>query len=351
MLSGRYPADEFSELRPRIVWDRRRGLVRAREGTQKVVVANAGTIPDRGLFGVFLAGGEGAGRRVGELDEEMVFESREGDVFVLGASSWRIVGITHDRVLVQPAPGEPGEMPFWKADRGSRPVELGRAIGKLTRELQALPRPEALERLEREHAFDARAARNLVQYLDDQRQATGSLPDDRTLVLERTRDEMGDWRLCLLSPWGGRVHAPWTIALRAWLRERGELELESIWSDDGIVLRMPERERPPAAEELLPDPEATRAAGGARAAGDEPLRRSLPRGRRPRAAAAAPAAGPALAAVDAAQARARAAAGGGALSRVPDRARGGARVPARRVRPPGARRAGADACGSARSAW
>ena len=256
MLSGRYPADEFSGLRPRIVWDRKRGLVRAREGTQKVVVANAGTIPDRGLFGVFLAGGEGAGRRVGELDEEMVFESREGDVFVLGASSWRIVGITHDRVLVQPAPGEPGEMPFWKADRGSRPVELGRAIGKLTRELQALPRQQALERLEREHAFDARAARNLVQYLDDQRQATGSLPDDRTLVLERTRDEMGDWRLCLLSPWGGRVHAPWTIALRAWLRERGELELESIWSDDGIVLRMPERERPPAAEELLPDPEA-----------------------------------------------------------------------------------------------
>jgi ATP-dependent Lhr-like helicase len=256
MLSGRYPADEFSGLRPRIVWDRRRGLVRAREGTQSVVVANAGTIPDRGLYGVFLAGGEGAGRRVGELDEEMVFESREGDVFVLGASSWRIVGITHDRVLVQPAPGEPGEMPFWKADRGSRPVELGQAIGKLTRELQALPREAALERLAREHDFDARAARNLVQYLDDQRRATGSLPDDRTLVLERTRDEMGDWRLCLLSPWGGRVHAPWTIALQAWLRQRGELELESIWSDDGIVLRMPERERPPEAAELLPDPDA-----------------------------------------------------------------------------------------------
>ncbi|MCX9077596.1 MAG: DEAD/DEAH box helicase, partial [Candidatus Methanoperedens sp.] len=256
MLSGRYPADEFSGLRPRVVWDRRRGVVRARDGTQKVVVANAGTIPDRGLFGVFLAGAEGAGRRVGELDEEMVFESREGDVFVLGASSWRIVGITHDRVLVLPAPGEPGEMPFWKADRGSRPVELGLAIGKLTRELATAPREAALERLEREHAFDARAARNLVQYLDDQRQATGSLPDDRTLVLERTRDEMGDWRLCLLSPWGGRVHAPWTIALRAWLRERGELELESIWSDDGIVLRLPERERPPTAEELLPDPDA-----------------------------------------------------------------------------------------------
>jgi ATP-dependent Lhr-like helicase len=256
MLAGRYPADEFSGLRPRIVWDRRRGLIRAREGTQQVVVANAGTIPDRGLYGVFLASGAGAARRVGELDEEMVFESREGDVFVLGASSWRIVAITHDRVLVEPAPGEPGEMPFWKADRGSRPVELGRAIGALTRELAALPREAALERLAREHDFDPSAARNLWQYLEDQRQATGSLPDDRTLVLERTRDEMGDWRLVLLSPWGGRVHAPWTIALAAWLRERGELELESVWSDDGIVLRMPERERPPEAAELLPDPEA-----------------------------------------------------------------------------------------------
>ena len=219
-------------------------------------MANAGTIPDRGLYGVFLAAGDGASRRVGELDEEMVLESREGDVFVLGASSWRIVGITHDRVLVQPAPGEPGEMPFWKADRGSRPVELGRAIGRLTRELDALPRAEAHARLEREHDFDAAAARNLLQYLADQRAATGSLPDDRTLVLERTRDEMGDWRLCLLSPWGGRVHAPWTIALAAWLRERGELELESVWTDDGIVLRMPERERPPAAADLLPDPDA-----------------------------------------------------------------------------------------------
>jgi ATP-dependent Lhr-like helicase len=255
MLSGRYPADEFAGLRPRIVWDRVREVLRPREGTQKVVVANAGTIPDRGLYGVFLAEGEGAGRRVGELDEEMVFESREGDVFVLGASSWRIVGITHDRVLVRPAPGEPGKMPFWKADRGSRPVELGRAIGRLTRELAGLPKAAALERLRLEHDFDALAAQNLVQYLEDQRAATGSLPDDRTIVLERTRDEMGDWRLCLLSPWGGRVHAPWTIALEAQLRERGELELESIWSDDGIVLRLPERERPPEAAELLPDPE------------------------------------------------------------------------------------------------
>ena len=256
MLAGRYPADDFSGLRPRIVWDRKRGVVRAREGTQRVVVQNAGTIPDRGLYGVFLAGAEGAGRRVGELDEEMVFESREGDVFVLGATSWRIVGITHDRVLVEPAPGEPGEMPFWKADRGGRSVELGRAIGRLTRELAGLPAEAARERLRREHDFDARAAQNLVQYLGEQRAATGSLPDDRTLVLERTRDEMGDWRLCLLSPWGGRVHAPWTIALAAHLRDQGELELESVWSDDGIVLRLPERERPPEASELLPPADA-----------------------------------------------------------------------------------------------
>ena len=256
MLAGRHPADDFSGLRPRIVWDRKRGVVRAREGTQQVVVANAGTIPDRGLYGVFLAAGAGAGRRVGELDEEMVFESREGDVFVLGASSWRIVAITHDRVLVDPAPGEPGEMPFWKADRGARSVELGRAIGRLTRELAALPREAARERLRSEHDFDARAAHNLVQYLDDQRAATTSLPDDKTLVLERTRDEMGDWRLVLLSPWGGRIHAPWTIALAAHLRDRGELELESVWSDDGIVLRLPERERPPEAAELLPPADA-----------------------------------------------------------------------------------------------
>ncbi len=214
MLSGRYPSDEFAELRPRLTWDRLRGVVRPREGAQRLVVANAGTIPDKGLYGVFLAGAEGSGRRVGELDEEMVFESRAGEVFVLGASSWRIAEITRDRVLVVPAPGEPGKMPFWKADRGARPAELGRTIGRLTRELAALPRRQALRRLREEHALDERAAPNLLAYLDEQREATGSLPDDRTLVLERTRDEMGDWRLCLLSPWGGRVHAPWAMAWR-----------------------------------------------------------------------------------------------------------------------------------------
>ena len=255
MLAGRYPSDEFAELRPRLVWDRLRGRVRAREGAQKLVAANAGTIPDRGLYGVFLADGEGGARRVGELDEEMVFESRAGEVFVLGATSWRIAEITRDRVLVLPAPGEPGKMPFWKADRGARPLELGRRIGRLTRELAKQPRALSLETLQREHDLDPLAAQNLVAYVDEQHEATGALPDDRTIVLERTRDEMGDWRLCLLSPWGGRVHAPWAMALEARLRAAGETEVETIWSDDGIVIRLPERERAPEAGELLPEPE------------------------------------------------------------------------------------------------
>jgi ATP-dependent Lhr-like helicase len=261
MLSGRYPSDEFAELRPRLTWDRLRGTVRGRDGLQRLVVTNAGTIPDRGLYGVFLADGTALdssgrarpGRRVGELDEEMVFESREGETFVLGATSWRISQITRDRVLVTPAPGEPGKMPFWKADRGSRPVELGRAIGALTRELLAARRDVARKRLVGEHSLEPRAADNLLAYLDEQREATGALPDDRTVVLERTRDEMGDWRLCLLSPFGGRVHAPWALALEARLRALGEADVQTVWSDDGIVVRVSDRERPPDAQALLPD--------------------------------------------------------------------------------------------------
>ncbi len=263
MLSGRYASPRLATLRPRLTWDRLQGTVRPREGARALVVTNAGTIPDRGLYGVFLAGAEPAkgghqrsgGRRVGELDEEMVFESRVGDVFVLGASSWRILEITRDRVLVAPAPGEPGRLPFWKADRPPRPAETGRAIGRLTRELLALPRKAALARLVRDHALEAQAARNLLAYLDEQRKATGALPDDRTIVLERFRDEMGDWRLCLLSPFGGRIHAPWTLAMEARLRRGGEPEVETLWSDDGIVLRLPDRDRPPEAAALLPDPE------------------------------------------------------------------------------------------------
>ncbi len=257
MLAGRYPSDEMAELRPRLVWDRRRGSVRARTGARAVVVANAGTIPDRGLYGVFLAGDEGerGGRRVGELDEEMVFESSVGDVIVLGAASWRILEITRDRVMVAPAPGEPGRLPFWKADRPPRPLELGLSLGRLVRKLLSEPEDAALGRLTEKHLLDRRAARNLMAYLDEQRQATGVVPDDRTLVLERTRDELGDWRLCLLSPWGGRVHAAWALAIEARLRARGEPEVESLWSDDGIVLRLPDRESPPDAGDLLPEPE------------------------------------------------------------------------------------------------
>ncbi len=255
MLSGRYPGDEFAGLRPRVSWDRLRGTVRARDGAKRLVIANAGTIPDRGLYGVFLAGDESRGaRRVGELDEEMVFESAVGDVFVLGASSWRIAQITRDRVFVLPAPGLPGKMPFWRGDRSARPVELGLAIGRLTRELLAAP-AKAAARLVAEHDLDAQAADNLLAYLRDQQQATGAVPDDRTIVLERTRDEMGDWRLCLLSPLGGRVHAPWALAIEARLRALGEGELDTIWSDDGIVLRLPDRDRPPDAAALLPAPE------------------------------------------------------------------------------------------------
>jgi ATP-dependent Lhr-like helicase len=255
MLSGRYPSDEFADLRPRLVWDRLRGMVRAREGAGRLAVTNAGTIPDRGLYGVFLTDGGEGGKRVGELDEEMVFESRVGEVFVLGASSWRIAEITRDRVLVTPAPGEPGKMPFWHGDREPRPVELGRAVGALTRELAAAPRERSLQRLTGEHALTPVAAENLLAYLDEQREATGVLPDDRTLVLERTRDEMGDWRLCLLSPWGGRVHAPWSLALQARMRAAGDPEVETLWSDDGIVVRVPDRERPPDATVLIPEPE------------------------------------------------------------------------------------------------
>jgi ATP-dependent Lhr-like helicase len=259
MLSGRYPSDAFAELRPRLTWDRLRGVVRPREGVRRLVASNAGTIPDRGLYGVFLAEGQGrgrrGGRRVGELDEEMVFESQVGDHFVLGASTWRILEIARDSVLVEPAPGMPGRMPFWRGDRASRPLELGLAIGRLARELARLPAEAARERLRRDHALEPQAADNLIAYLQDQKAATGCLPDDRTLVLERTRDEVGDWRLCLLSPLGGRVHAPLALAIEARLRGAGEPELETIWSDDGIVIRLADRERPPDLPALLPAPD------------------------------------------------------------------------------------------------
>jgi ATP-dependent Lhr-like helicase len=245
LLSGRYPSDEFAELRPRLTWDRIRNVVTARDGAARLAILNAGTIPDRGLYGVFLAHSEGKSVRVGELDEEMVFESHSNETFILGASTWRIVEITHDRVLVVPAPGEPGKMPFWKGDGPGRPLEFGRRIGALVRELRALPKPAALTRLVAEHDLDPGAADNLMQFLADQEAATGSVPDDRTVVIERCRDELGDWRVCVLTPFGSRIHIPWAMAVSARIRAAGGPEVETLWGDDGFVLRFPDTDEPP----------------------------------------------------------------------------------------------------------
>ena len=252
MLSGRYPSDDFADLRPRLTWDRVKNLIVAREGAKRVAVINGGTIPDRGLYSVFLAGDRGPASRVGELDEEMVFESRVGETFLLGASSWRIEDITHDRVIVSPAPGQPGKMPFWKADSAGRPLELGRHIGELVRSIRQMPPAAAIQRLTRHHDLDARAAENLLRYLADQAAATGSVPDDRTIVIERTRDELGDWRICLLSPFGGRIHAPWAMAVVERVRAETGGDAETMWTDDGFVVRFPETETPPDPALLLP---------------------------------------------------------------------------------------------------
>ncbi len=259
MLAGRYPSEEFAELRPRLVWDRTTGLLHGRPGGQRLAVTSGGTIPDRGLFGVFLAASQrGDGRnshRVGELDEEMVYESRVGDVFVLGASSWRIEEITADQVLVSPAPGQPGKLPFWHGDAPGRPAELGRALGAYCRELSEAGEQDATARL-RADGLDELAAANLVRYLSAQREATGYVPDDRTLVMERFRDELGDWRLVLHSPFGAQVHAPWALAIAARLRERYQgMDVQAMHTDDGIVIRVPDTEEPPptAIAELQPE--------------------------------------------------------------------------------------------------
>ncbi len=251
LLSGRYPSDEFAELRPRLNWDRIRNVVTARDGAARLAILNAGTIPDRGLYGVFLAFTEGKAVRVGELDEEMVFESHPNETFILGASTWRITDITHDRVLVTPAPGEPGKMPFWKGDGPGRPLEFGRRIGAMVREMRALPKPAALTRLITEHDLDAKAAENLLAFLDDQEASTGVVPDDRTIVVERCRDELGDWRVCVLTPFGSRIHIPWAMAVSARIRAAGGPEVETLWGDDGFVLRFPDTEEPPDSDWIL----------------------------------------------------------------------------------------------------
>jgi ATP-dependent Lhr-like helicase len=247
MLDGRYPSTEFAELRPRIVWDRLAGTIRARPGARQLAITNAGTIPDRGLYAVTLPDG----RRVGELDEEMVYEARPGQTFLLGASTWRIEEITRDRVIVTPAPGLPGAVPFWKGDGVGRPRELGEAIGAFSR--WAVDQDPT--RLEAEYDLDRRAAANLVEFLREQQAATRVVPSDRTIVIERFRDEIGDWRLCVLSPFGGRVHAAWGLALSARIRDELGLESDAIWSDDGIIVHLPDAEEPPGADLVLIEPD------------------------------------------------------------------------------------------------
>src|SRR5215217_74746 len=247
MLDGRYPSEEFGELRARIVWDRVAGTIRPRKGARALAITNAGTIPDRGLFSVNLPDG----RRVGELDEEMVYEARPGQVFLLGASSWRIEEITRDRVIVTPAPGVPAAVPFWKGDGLGRPKELGEAIGAFAR-WAVDQEPKTLEQ---DYHLDELAAGNLVEFLREQQAATRVVPSDRTVVIERFRDEIGDWRLCVLSPYGGRVHAAWGLALSARIREQYGLESDAIWSDDGIIVHLPDADEPPGVELVMIDPD------------------------------------------------------------------------------------------------
>ena len=325
MLDGRYPSEEFGDLRARVVWDRVAGTLRARKGARALAITNAGTIPDRGLFSVNLPDG----RRVGELDEEMVYEARPGQTFLLGASTWRIEDITRDRVIVTPAPGAPGAVPFWRGDSVGRPKELGEAVGAFAR--WAVEQDAAT--LERDYDLDALAAKNLLDYLLEQQAATRVIPSDRTIVIERFRDEIGDWRLCILSPYGGRVHAAWGLALSARIREQFGLESDAIWSDDGIIVHLPDADEAPGGRA---GPRGARRGRGhrrRRARRVRPVRRALPRERRPRPADPARLPRSAHAAVAAATEVADAAGGRQALRPVPDRAGDLPRVPARRPRP------------------
>ncbi len=249
MLSGRFPSTEFAELRGQITWDRDRDLLEGRPGARLLTQANAGTIPDRGLFSAYLGHD---GPRLGELDEEMVHELRPGQNFLLGASTWRVQEITRDRVIVSPAPGEPGQMPFWRGDGPGRPIELGQDIGEYLRLLDNKGRRQAALWLEEHTPLDAFARGNLLSYLEEQKSFTELLPTDRTIVVERFRDEIGDWRICILSPFGSRVHAPWALAIEARLGDKVGFEIQTMHTDDGIVLRMAEGEEPPDLSVLFP---------------------------------------------------------------------------------------------------
>ncbi|WP_433787332.1 ATP-dependent helicase [Actinomycetospora sp. CA-101289] len=263
MLAGRYPSDDFGELRPRITWDRVTDQLAGRPGAQRLAVTSGGTIPDRGLYTVVTPGsGEGGtgGSRVGELDEEMVYESRVGDTFLLGSTSWRVLDITRDRVVAEPAPGVPARMPFWKGDAPGRPLELGRALGAFVREVAAAD-DEAAQARTAAAGLDTNASVNLLAYLREQKESTRHVPSDRTIVVERFRDELGDWRLVVHSPFGAQVNAPWALAIAARFRETRGLEVSAASADDGIVLRLPDalddagEEIMPTAEDVLLDPD------------------------------------------------------------------------------------------------
>ncbi len=252
MLAGHYPSGDFADLRPLLAWDHSTETLTARRGTPLLSRLNVGTIPDRGLYTVQL--GE-EGPRLGELDEEMVYETRRGDNILLGASTWRVEQITHDRVVVAPAAGEPGKLPFWHGEGPGRPMELGLAVGAFLRELASMAPQEAAAWLQREYPLDLFAAQNLVAYVAEQREATGAVPSDRTIVIERFRDELGDWRLCILTPFGARVHSPWAMALQRRLGRREGFEVQILYNDDGVVLRFADSDELPPLEALLPDPD------------------------------------------------------------------------------------------------
>ncbi len=252
MLAGHYPSVEFADLRPRLSWDRTTNTLSARRGAAMITRVNAGTIPDRGNYGVYMGTD---GPRVGELDEEMVFETRAGDNILLGATTWRVEQITRDRVIVAPAAGEPGRLPFWRGEGPGRPIELGRAIGAFTRKLASLTREEAIRYLRANTPLGEFAAENLTNYIFEQKEHTASIPSDQTITVERFRDELGDWRVCILSPFGAQIHAPWAMALEQILSQRSGFEMQLMYTDDGIVLRFADVERVPELDVLFPDPE------------------------------------------------------------------------------------------------
>ncbi|MGP5035414.1 ATP-dependent helicase [Brachybacterium alimentarium] len=256
LLAGRYPSTAFSELRPRLVHDHDTGVLSARPGAQRLAVTSGGTIPDRGLYPVHLVTGDDdtQPRRVGELDEEMVYESRRGDVITLGTSSWRIEEITASRVTVSPAFGLTGRIPFWHGDGDGRPASLGRAIATAQSELASLDRSEADSRL-MGLGLEANARTVLLDHLAEQQQATGAVPGPEQLVVERFLDELGDWRVVLHCAYGQRITGPWALAVGARVEERYGLDGQVMAADDGIVLRIPHGEDPPGADLFVFTPE------------------------------------------------------------------------------------------------